>query len=65
MSNAILEIRFLIDFYRDMGNKRGRSIAFKIEAIDMVELENYLNSYLDLKQFEYKVVSVSFTIQQA
>ena len=55
MGSAQTEIRFLIDFYRDMSSKRGRSIAIKIELTDMEILQSYLNSYLDLKQLEYKI----------
>ena len=63
MGSAITEINFLVDFYRDMSNKRGRSIAFKIEALDRIELESYLTSYLDMKQLEYKISSIEILIK--
>jgi len=55
----------LIDFYQDMQSKRGSAIADRILGTDMAQLEEYLNSFLDLKQLEYKSQLLAYHIGQA
>lgn len=59
---ARAELDFLIDFYRDMNNKRGRQIAHKLDDIDQAILDKYLDSFIDLKAKEYSVESIKFKL---
>ena len=54
----------MIGFYQDMESKRGTSIAERILGMDMAQLEEYLNNFLDMKQLEYKSQLLAYHVGQ-
>ena len=58
------EVGILLDFYRDMNNKRGRGIVSKLDGIQQQVLEAYLDDFIDMKRVEYFIEYNRYSITQ-
>ena len=57
------EQKFLVEFYREKDDARGRKLAFKLEELNSLMLEKLLDKYVTMKACEYKILRSVFSMK--
>lgn len=61
---AATELEYLTAFYSGLDQKRGRGTAARLQELDQEMLKGYLDSFIDLKSWEFRISQLRFHIDE-